>query len=75
MGLKASVIGKIEFDFGSGLDLALNSERPTLIPAFAGKDTIKYGVPTTFIVATPSSGEESEDEIPVTYLDTSKMTS
>lgn len=61
---------KCEFGFGSHLDLVLNSDRPSLISAYSssnsgGQKKLSYGPPTTFVLQPPSSGEESEDELPL----------
>jgi hypothetical protein len=62
---------KCEFGFGSHLDLVLNSDRPSLISAYScsggggGSKKLSYGPPTTFVLQPPSSGEESEDELPL----------
>lgn len=54
--LKA-IASRCEFGYGLTLDLALTSDRPTLIPAFSGPKKLCYGPPTSYVVVPPSSGK------------------
>ena len=56
---------KLEFGFGSPLDLILTGEKPSLLTIFSGNRKLTYGPPTTMVIQPPSSGEESEDELPL----------
>ena len=66
MGMR-TLTQKCELGFGTILDIVMSNdkERLSLIPAFAGNKKLGYGPPTTLVVAPPSSGEESEDELPI----------
>lgn len=57
--------GKIDFSFGkTNLDEVLNSKWPSLIPIYSANKKLGFGPPTSFVIAPPSSGEESEEELP-----------
>jgi hypothetical protein len=57
------LVAKCDFGFGSGLDIGLAGDRSSLIPIFTSNIKLSYGPATIHVVAPPSSGEESEEEI------------
>ena len=48
-GMKALSM-KLEFGFGSPLDLILTGDKPSLIQIFSGNKKLTYGPPTTMVV-------------------------
>lgn len=60
---------KCEFGFGTSLDLILTGERPSLLSVYTGHKKLSYGPPTSIVIQSPSSGEESEDELPLNSND------
>jgi len=41
---------KLEFGFGSNLDLILTGDKPSLLNVFSGNRKLNYGPPSSFVV-------------------------
>jgi hypothetical protein len=41
---------KLEFGFGSNLDLILTGDKPSLLTVFSGNRKLNYGPPTSMVI-------------------------